>query len=298
MAFMMGAPISRAQQAGAMTAQEEAVERRIRPVLHFALDTLSREHTLGEAVSYIRAYASTDKDLVADLTALSKTEQEGIRNLSLWCIEAAYPDDSAAWKAILRDGKVVSRAYVKESAEQIAGFIRLGVLDWNSVRDAHAIDDETKPAMKVAEFKSLYGEPDRRATIQGTEVGGNKSHKWLFYGPLGVKVDDAETVVFQGQLSMAFFLWIAAMKSYDVEFSSPSDFVGMHAQTKERIPDMHHLFLEIGSTPSLLARAKSAGMKSRWLARPYGLALWIGMGLLLALAWLAFSRKPRSTSLK
>jgi hypothetical protein len=46
-------------------------------------DTLSRKYTLGDAVSYIRAYAVTNEGLIADLTALAKTEQEGVRNLSL-----------------------------------------------------------------------------------------------------------------------------------------------------------------------------------------------------------------------
>jgi hypothetical protein len=101
--------------------------------------------------------------------------------------------------------------------------------------------------MKVADFIRLYGKPDRRATLQGIEVGGSKSHKWLFCGPLGVKVDNAEAFVLQGRLSMAFFPWIAAMKAYDVEFPSPADFERIHAQTKERVPDLRHVFLKIGT---------------------------------------------------
>jgi hypothetical protein len=254
--FLTAATMSKAQDAGAMTDREKQIEARLRPVLNFALDTLSRKHTLGEAVFYLGAFGRTNKNLVADLTALSKTDQEGMRNLSLWCLEAAYPDDKAVWKAILRNGRIVDQSDVKEWAEHLSGFIKMGVLDWNSLADAHSFDVETRPAMKVAEFTKLYGAPDRETTLEAVwqpatsagNKGGKKSYKWIFYGPIGVKVDDAQAVS-RGQISMPFFLWIAAMKSYNVEFSSPSDFTGMHAETKERIPDMRQVFLRIGSKP-------------------------------------------------
>ena len=157
------------------------------------------------------------------------------------------------WKAILRDGRVVDQSAVKEWADHLAGFARMGALDWNSLADSHSFDYEAKPAMTVADFTKLYGQPDREETLPAVwqpatpagAAGGKKSYKWIFYGPIGVKVDAG--AVSKGQISMAFFLWIAAMKAYDVEFSSPTDSEGTHARTKERIPDMRQVFLKIGS---------------------------------------------------
>lgn len=263
------ATMARAQQQGAMTDKEKAIQERIGPVLHFALDTLSGTHTIEDAVAYIQAYAVTNKGLVADLTVLSKSEQEGMRNLSLWSLEVAYPDDKAIWKTILRDGKIVGPAYMKESAGHIAGFIKMGVLDWNCGADMHAFDYETEPAMTVTECMKLYGTPDRRGTIQGTEVGtAKKDHKWFFYGPLGVKIDDAEANVMKNQVSLSTVLWIAAMKAYDMDFSAMGDVTMKSDQVKKRIPDLNDLFLKSGSKSGAQSDPKEAKPQRQSLFPP------------------------------
>lgn len=240
--IVTGATTARAQQAPAVTDQGKLIEERIRPLLALAQETLHGEHTLGVAVSYIHTYATTHKTLVADLKALSKTEEEGTRNVALWCLETAYPDGDTAWKAILRDGEIVDQPEMKAQANSYAFFITSGALDLNLSADTHLLDEVSQtgqfgPAMKVADFIRRYGIPDRRRTIRGKD---GKDHRWLYYGPIGVELDIAEANVLHG-VSMPMFLWIAAMESYDVNVPRRS--------AKERVPDLRQVFLQMGSNP-------------------------------------------------
>ena len=244
----------RAQDQGSLNPADAQLEQRLRPVLTYALDTLSLRHSLPDAAQFLKHTASSNPSLRIDLLKLSKTEQEGTRNLALWCLEVAFPDPKAVWKSIIADGRVMTLDGMKETATQLAFFVKAGAVSWNAGADMHSVDFDTKPAMSVKEFMARYGAPDRRATLTGTEVGDKKRlHKWIFYGPVGVKLDDTEANVLSGQFAMSAILWMASFKAYAQNFAPMGEYTGESRERADRIPDLKDLFLRIGagSTPTL-----------------------------------------------
>jgi hypothetical protein len=240
--------LARAQDQGSLTQAEAQLEQRLRPVLNYALDTLSLRHSLPEAVQFLKQAAASNASLRTDLLQLSKTEQQSVRNLALWCLEAGFPDPKAVWKSIITDGRVMTLDGMKEAAGQLAFLIKAAAVDWNAGADMHTVDVDTKPALSVKDFVGRYGAPDRRATLTGTEVGDKKRlHNWIFYGPVGVKLDESESHVLGSQFAMSAILWMAAFKAYGQDFAPIGEFNGESRERAVRIPDLNGLFLRIGA---------------------------------------------------
>ncbi len=225
-----------AQHQGGLTEREEATEKHLKATLGYALDTLGEKHSLSDAVQALKKTASTNEQLFIQLKELSICDNDGTRNLALWCLEVAFPDNDVVWKRILRDGKVASESYLRTTALQLAFIAQMGMTSANAGTDMHGPDfDDRKPAMKVSEFVKLYGKPDRKRTILGTD---GRSHKWMFYGPLGIKLNFAETDVLEDQISMSTIMWSGACRAFGQDLSW---------QGKNAVPDMGSVFLKIKS---------------------------------------------------
>ena len=231
--------LSSAAQQGPLTEKESDIVKTLDTTLHYALDTLSGKHTVSDAVSHLKQVSTTNTNLIEQLNTLSRSNNGGMRNLALWCIEVLAPDDNAVWKRIVRDGRVVSGDALKTFCAQLSFMLKMGLLSTDCSQDMHIFDEFTGgPVITVVDFVKLYGSPERKGTLQGSK---DKSYKWLFYGPVGVKVDDSETNVLGGQMSMSTILWFAAFKAYGEELNSPS---------KEAIPDLNGVFLKVAADKS------------------------------------------------
>jgi hypothetical protein len=101
-----------------LTEDEQKTEEKLSPVLHYALATLKQEHTLDSAKILLRNAEKSNKNIVKELGVLSKCNHEGIRNLAIYCIEAAFPDSNAIWKRIIRDGIVIQKEEMKDEITQ------------------------------------------------------------------------------------------------------------------------------------------------------------------------------------
>jgi hypothetical protein len=170
---------------------------------------------------------------------LSKCNHEGIRNLAIYCIEAAFPDSNAIWKRIIRDGIVIKKEEMTKSALLMASLILEGKIHANLGEDIYPPvynNYKPKPAISLINFIDKYGEPDRKGK-------DTTERKWYYYGPLGVMIDNSETMVFScdtvRQFMLSAIIWRSALKSFTKGFSSnPNEY------TKE-FPDLSNVFLKI-----------------------------------------------------